>query len=135
MAKHAASVSRYGEREQADRFLLDFIGENNGAMAEDIRDFYRDHLADAARIVSATTMLDQYELLPGDVIGINFFTRPGTGGGNFPYTFPFAFPVAGEQFDGLTGTQKFLLEDVRVMPGNYRDKRITRTAVVAREVP
>jgi hypothetical protein len=133
-ATNAASVTKYGEREQADRFWFDFIPAAQSAMAEDVRDFWVNYLAEAPRVLSAVVKLDQYELLPGDLIGVSYYTRQTTGAGTFPYTFPITFGEAGDIFDGLNGEQKWLLEEVRVKPGNAAAGRSTGMFIAGREV-
>lgn len=135
-ATDAASIAAFGQREHADRFLFDFIAETNSAMADDLRDFYIALYREPARLISFDCKLDQYELLPGDVIGINFYARLGSlSAGGFPYTFPFVVntETPGEQFDGLNGTQKFLIEEIRHIAG-ARHQSATRMGLTVREV-
>lgn len=98
-ASDATSITKYGTRQQPERFLCDFIDADNATMANDLRDFYKDRYKEPARLVELGGYLDQFELLPGDVIALNYLV--GTT----------------EKFDGLDGTQKFLVEEIGLAPG------------------
>lgn len=134
----AASINTNGLRQQAERFWCDFITEDNAAMANDMGAFWLVRLKKAARIVSLDCFLDQFPVINGDVIGLNFAAQKGgTGASFFPYTFPITFGAAGlpgEIFDGWNGTQMLLVEQFERRPGSARDKRGDRMALVLREV-
>lgn len=117
-ASDATSITKYGEREDAERFWFDFVNDDNATMADDLRDFWLARLKEPARMGSFDCKLDQYELLNGDIVALNF--APKVGGA--------------ERFDGLNGTQKLLVEEWRHRPGSGRDNRATRMALVLREV-
>lgn len=102
-ASDAASIAKYGKREDEDRFWYDFIAADNSAMADDLRDFWLARLKEPARIVECDVFLDQLELLPGDVVA-------------------FDYRVAGNAFDGLAGGNKFLLEEISVAPRSIKLK-------------
>lgn len=133
-----ASINTNGLRQQAERFWCDFITEDNAAMANDMGAFWLVRLKNTARIVSLDCFLDQFPVINGDVIGLNFAAQKGgTGASFFPYTFPITFGAAGlpgEIFDGWNGTQMLLVEQFERRPGSARDKRGDRMALVLREV-
>ena len=143
--KDDSSIVRFREREEVDRFLFDFIGASNDAMAQDVGDFYLSWYKEPRRIFLMDTKLDQFELLTGDIIALRFFTSFFPASATFaPSAFNIKFDTPGrgiaaargpELFDGLNGSQKFLVEEFGVRPGNARDKRGTRTSLTVREVP
>lgn len=135
----ATSIARYGERKQDERFWCDFVAKDNSTMADDLHAFFLARFKEPARIISFDCKLDQYELLPGDVIGLNFKAQQQTSAApaTLPLTLPFTLGGAGlpgEIFDGLNGSQKLLVEDVALRPGGARDNRPTRMELILREV-
>lgn len=114
----SGSITKYGRREQADRFLCDFIDTANGTMADDLRDFEIARMKEPPRLIILDAKLDQYEIQPGDIIGLDFKTRL-----DYPQ----------DTFDGLNGTQKFLVEQVSLKPGG-KGQRGTRVGLRLREV-
>lgn len=119
-APAAASIAKYGRREQADRFLCDYIGADNDAMAADLRNFYLGRMTEPPRLISLEAKLDQYELANGDLIGLDFKTRL-----DYPQ----------QNFDGLDGAQSFLVEQASLRPGSARGGQATRVGLRLREVP
>ena len=94
----ATSITKYRTREQKDRFLFDFIADNNSAMADDLRDFWLARLKEPARVAEFEAFLDQLELLPGDLVALDYLVG------------------ASEKFDNLAGANKFLLEELKISP-------------------
>lgn len=117
-ASDATSITKYTKREDEDRFWFDFVAEDNATMADDLRDFWLARLKEPARRGAFDCKLDQYELLPGDIMGLHF--HPKVGGA--------------DHFDGLDGLQKFLVEEAALTAGNARDNQPTRMSLVLREV-
>lgn len=113
----ATSITKYGERKQVDRFLFDFVAESNGSMAGDLADFWLARLKDPARFAEFEAFLDQYELLVGDVRGLNY-----------------AVGVDGDRFDGLDGSQKFLAEEVGHVLGALAEGQARLMRIKLREV-
>ncbi len=97
-ASDSTSISKYGTLEQEDRFLFDFVGDTNSAMADDLRDFWLARLKEPARVAEFEAFLDQLELVPGDVVALDYLVG------------------AAEKFDGLAGANKFLVEELRISP-------------------
>lgn len=143
-ARDASSVTKYGERKDDEQFWYDFIDKDNSSMADEIRDFKLARFKEPARRLKFNCKLDQFELLPGDIFTMRFYSKqPGTSGGITMPAGGIVVPVggivvetatAGEFFDNLDGTQKFLVEAVRHHPGNGREESPTRMAMTMREV-
>lgn len=115
-ATDSTSVARYGTREQKERFLFDFIAEANSLMADDIRDFYKNRYKEVARFAGLAGFLDNVELLPGDIVALDYLVG------------------ATEKFDGLDGTMKFLVEEVGFAPGILSREQGPKMRFVLREV-
>jgi hypothetical protein len=65
-AEDATSIAAYGEKEQADLFLFDFV--TLSAMATDLRDFYLARYKDRKKVVTGTLYLDNMELEFADAV-------------------------------------------------------------------
>lgn len=115
-ATDATSQTRYGVLEQADRFKFDFIDKDNSTMATDLRDFYKDRYKEPGRHVAITGFLDNVELLPGDLVSLDYLVG------------------ASEKFDGLNGLNKFLVEEVGFAPGALSRQQGPQMRFVLREV-
>jgi len=115
-ASDSTSITKYGERQQSERFLFDFVPDDNAAMATDLAAFYLARLKEPARIVELRSFLDQYELLVGDVRALDYIV----GGA--------------EKFDGLDGSQKFLAEEVAHVLGALANGEMRLMRLIFREV-
>jgi hypothetical protein len=115
-ASDSTSIAKYGALQEPGRFWCDFIRDENSTMADDVRDFWLSWLKEPARRVSLDAMLDQYEALAGDLRALDYLFG------------------ASEKFDGMDGSQKFLVESVVHVPGAPRQGELRRMRLALREV-
>ena len=128
------SVTKYGQRDTGDRFFCDFIDKDNSAMAADLAEFYKVWLGEPWRWIFFDAKLDQFELLPNDIVALNF--APGPVNQALFDSATFDSSVFGaDSFDSLTGAQKLLVQDIRLKAGSGRGTSPTRMPVILREVP
>lgn len=62
----ATSIAAYGEKENPDLFLFDFVALS--AMATDLRDFYLARMKDRKKVVTGELFLDNFELEFADAV-------------------------------------------------------------------
>lgn len=113
----STSISKYGTRTKPEWFWYDFVDAANSTMADDLRAFWLGRRKEPARTARLEAFLDQFELLPGDVAALRYQLA------DFSY------------FDGLNGSNKFLLENVRIAPNAPARALVPIIRLQHREVP
>ncbi len=112
----SASIAKYGEKKQDDKFWYDFIASGNPAMAGDMAAFRLAWLKEPPRMVELRAWLDQYELLVGDVRGVRYLF------------------AGSEVYNGLDGAQKLLALEAAHVLGALARGELRQIRVIFREV-